>query len=129
MANYQEVRFKLTNTKLNKVKSPAKNKAVATLRLNKKIFKNEELPYELFLAARQTNKIRNPFVNNMLTDIKLSKAQISIGIQSVGFFGSWLGNLGKKTLINIAFALVRHSLPGLASNLTSNLVNESEKKK
>ena len=96
MANYQEVRFKLTNTKLNKVKSPAKNKAVATLRLNKKIFKNEELPYELFLAARQTNKIRNPFVNNMLTDIKLSKAQISIGIQSVGFFGSWLGNLGKK---------------------------------
>ena len=96
MANYQEFRFKLTNTKLNKVKSPAKNKAVATLRLNKKIFKNEELPYELFLAARQTNKIRNPFVNNMLTDIKLSKAQISIGIQSVGFFGSWLGNLGKK---------------------------------
>ena len=32
----------------------------------------------------------------MLTDIKLSKAQISIGIQSAGFFGSWLGNLGKQ---------------------------------
>ena len=31
--------------------------------------------------------------------------------------------------MNIAVALVRHSLPGLASNLTSNLVNEFEKKK
>ena len=96
MANYKEVRLKLTNTKLSKVKSPAKNKAVATLRLNKKIFENEELPYDLFLATRQTNKIRNHFVNNMVTGIKLSKAQISIGIQSVGFFGSCLGNLGKK---------------------------------
>ena len=47
MVNYQEVRFKLTNTKLNKVKSPAKNKAVATLRLNKKIFemKNCHMSY------------------------------------------------------------------------------------
>ena len=96
MANYKEGRFKLTNTKLSKVKSPAKNKAVAPLRLNKKIFENEELPYDLFLATRQINKIRNHFVNSMLTGIKLSKAQISIGIQSVGFFGSWLGNLGKK---------------------------------
>ena len=47
MANYKEVRLKLTNTKLSKVKSPAKNKAVATLRLNKKIFemKNCHMSY------------------------------------------------------------------------------------
>ena len=32
----------------------------------------------------------------MSTDIKLSKAQISNIIQSVGSFGSWLGNLGRK---------------------------------
>ena len=32
----------------------------------------------------------------MLTDIKLNKTQISKIIQSVGAFGSWLANLGKK---------------------------------
>ena len=41
MANYQETRIKLTNTKLNKLKSAAKNKAVTILRLNKKNFEDE----------------------------------------------------------------------------------------
>ena len=59
----------------------------------------------------------------MSTDTKRSKTQISKIIQSVGYFGSWLGNLGKKTLTNIAFLLVAHNLPGLASNLTSNAIN------
>ena len=47
------------------------------LRLNKKNFKDEELPHELFLTTRQTSKIRNDFANTMSTDIKPSKAQIS----------------------------------------------------
>ena len=34
----------------------------------------------------------------MSTDIKLSKTQISKIIQSVGSFGSWLNNSGKKEL-------------------------------
>ena len=32
----------------------------------------------------------------MSTDIKLRKAQLSKIIQSVGSFGFWLSNLGKK---------------------------------
>ena len=48
-----------------------------TLRINKKIFQDEELPHELFLTARQATKIRNVFANNKSADIKLSKAQIS----------------------------------------------------
>ena len=47
------MRVKLTNTELNKLKSAAKNKTMAILRLNKKIFKDEELPHELFLITRQ----------------------------------------------------------------------------
>ena len=39
MANYQEARVKLTNTKLNKLKSAAKSKAGTILRLNKKTLK------------------------------------------------------------------------------------------
>ena len=71
MGNYQEVRVKLTNTKLNKLKSAAKNKTGTILRINKKNFQDEELPHEFFLTTRQTTGIRNAFTNNMSTDIKL----------------------------------------------------------
>ena len=59
----------------------------------------------------------------MLTDIKLSKAQISKIIQSGGSFGSWLGKLEKKAPTNIVIALARDNLPGLVSNLTSSTIN------
>ena len=52
----------------------------------------------------------------MSTDINLSKAQISKIIQLGRPFGSWLGNLGKKALKNIATPLARDNLPGLVSN-------------
>ena len=38
----------------------------------------------------------------MSTDAKLSKSQISKTIQSGGPFPSWFGNLGKKSLTNVA---------------------------
>ena len=47
----------------------------------------------------------------MSTDIKPSKAQIPKIIQSGGSFCSWLGNLGKKALTNIAIPLARDNLP------------------
>ena len=43
----------------------------------------------------------------MSTDEKLSKAQISKIVQSIGFFGSWLANLRRKTLENVATSLAR----------------------
>ena len=82
MINYQEARVKLTNTQLNKLKSAAKNRTGATLRLSKKKFGDEELPHELFLTTGQTTKLRNAFANNRSTDIKLSRSQISKIIQS-----------------------------------------------
>ena len=57
--NYQKARVKLTTTKLSKLKSAAKNNTETILRLNKKIFEDDELPHELFLITRQTTKIRN----------------------------------------------------------------------
>ena len=64
----------------------------------------------------------------MPTDINLSKAQISKIIQLGGSFGSWLANLGKKTLTNVTNPLARDNLPGLVSNLTSNAINKFERK-
>ena len=69
------------------------------------------MPHELFLTTRKTTKIRNVFENNMSTDTKLSKTQISKIIQLGGSFGSWLGNLGKKALTNIAILLASDNLP------------------
>ena len=77
MGNYQEARIKLTNTKIKKIKSAAKNKIGTMLRLNKKNFENKELPHELSLTTRQINKVRDAFADNISTHIKFSKAQIS----------------------------------------------------
>ena len=109
MSNDQEERVKLPNTELIKAKSEAKNKTGTISRLNNKNFEDEEL----FLTTRQRTKIRNTFANNISTDIKLSKVQISKIIQSSGSFGSWLSNLGKKALTNTLFPLGRDNLPRL----------------
>ena len=72
------------------------------------------MPHELFLKTRQTTKIRKVFVNRYKLRYQI---QISKIIQSEGTFGSWLGNLGKKALTDIAIPLAGDNLPGLVSNL------------
>ena len=52
IANYQDARVKLTNTQLNKLKSAAKNRTGAILRLNERNFQDEEVPQKLFLTTR-----------------------------------------------------------------------------
>ena len=86
------------------------------------------MPHELFLTTRETTKIRNVFANNMSTDVKLSKTQISKIIQSGRSFGSLLGSIGKKALTNVVIPLARQNLPGLVSNLGSNAINKFERK-
>ena len=70
MTNYQEVRVKIINTQLNKLKSAEKNKTGTRLRINKKNFQDEQLSHELFLTTRQTTKIRSAFVNNVFLRYK-----------------------------------------------------------
>ena len=83
------------------------------------------MSHDLFLTTRQKTQKRNGFPNNISTDTKLSKTQISKIIQSLG---SWLGNLGKKVPTNIAIPLARDNLPGLVSNLNVNALNKFERK-
>ena len=61
--------------------------------MNFKIFGGNDLPQELLLTTRQKAKLRGAFNNNMSTDLKFSKAQISKMIQSGGFLGSLLSKL------------------------------------
>ena len=64
----------------------------------------------------------------MSTDIKLSKGKIFKIIHSGGSFGSWLANLEKKALTNVAIPLARDNLPGLVSSLTSSTINKLDRK-
>ena len=86
------------------------------------------MPHKLFLTTRQTINIRNAFTNNMSADTNLSKVQICTIIQSGGSFSSWLGNLGKKAVTNIAIPLARDNLPELVTILTSNAITKFERK-
>ena len=63
-----------------------------------KMFAENDLPHELLLTTRQKTKVRNAFNNNVSTDLKLSKIQISNIIQSRGFLGRLLGPLSKTGL-------------------------------
>ena len=77
MVEYSKVNVKLSDTQLKKLKAAVKDKTGATLRMSLKLLDGNYLPYELLLTARQKTKLRNAFNNNMSTDLKLSKAQIS----------------------------------------------------
>ena len=88
MVEYSKVNVKLSDTQLKKLKTAFKNKTGTTVRISLKMLNGNDLPYELFLTTRQKTKLRNASNNNMSTDLKLSKAQISKTIQSGGFLGS-----------------------------------------
>ena len=85
MVEYNTVNAKISNSKLNKLKSAVQNKQGTTLRMNARMFNENNLLHELLLTTRQTTKLRNAIENNMSTDIKFCKAQISKIIKSDEF--------------------------------------------
>ena len=81
MNECKKINVKLWDLPLNKLKFAAKSQRGVTLRTNIKMFDGDELPHDLLLTT-SLKKIRLAFNNNMGTDIKLSKAQISKITQS-----------------------------------------------
>ena len=80
--------------------------------MNARMLRANNLPHELLLTTRKTTKLRNAIENNMSTDIKLSKAQISKIIQSGGFLGKLLGPLLKTEL-----SLIKNVIQPLAKSV------------
>ena len=102
MVEYSKVNVKLSNTQLKKLKDAVENNTGTTLKISFKVFDGNNLPHELLLMTRQKTKLRNTFNNNMSTDIKLSKAQITKIIQYGGFLGSLLSKLaGPLTKVTV----------------------------
>ena len=122
------VKVKLTDTQLKKLKTAVKNKTGTTLRMSLKMFNGNDLPHELLLTTRQKTKLRNAFNNNMSTDLKLSKAQISKIVQSGGFLESLLSKL-TGPLMKVATPLAKIVLVPLRITAAASAIDAQEFKK
>ena len=127
MVEYTKINCKLTNVQLNKLKKAVKSNEGATLRLGIKNFNKDELPHELLLTTRQNTKLRNA-INNLATDIKLSKAQIKKLIQSGGFLGKLLSKL-VGPLMKVAMPLAKNVLVPLGLTVAMSAIDGSIQKK
>ena len=112
MVEYSKVNVKLSDTQLTKLKTVVENKTGATIRMNFKMFSGNDLPHDLLLTTRQKTKLINSFNNNMSTDLKLSKAQISEISQSGGF----LGRL-HSPLLKTGLPLIKNVIKPLAKSV------------
>ena len=128
MVQYSKVNVKLSDRQLKKLKTPAKKKTGKTLRMRFKILNGNDLPHELLLTTRQKTKLRNAFNNNMSTDIKLSKAQVSKIIQSGGFLGSLLSKLAGP-LMKVTVPLAKNILAPLGITATASVIDAEIQKK
>ena len=79
------------------------------------------------MTTQQKTKLRNAFNNNMSTDIKLSKAQISKIIQSGLFLGSLLSKV--SPLMKVAVSFVKSILPPLGITATASAIDTGIQKK
>ena len=86
--------------------------------MNIKMFNGNNLPHKLLLTRRQKTKLRNALENNMPTDIKLSRVQISKIIQSGGFLGALLNKLAGP-LMKVAVPLTKTTLALLGIKTTA----------
>ena len=128
MVEYSKVNFKWSNTQLKKLKNGVKNKIGTTLRISLKMFDGNDLPHELLLTTREKTKLRNAFNNNMLTDLKLSRAQIPKIVQSGGFLGSSLSKLAGP-LMKVAIPLAKSVLAPLGITAAASAIDAGIQKK
>ena len=102
MTQYNSLNVKLSNSKLNKLKSAIKNETEVVLRLSPNMIGNSndetKFLHKLLLTDRQVLSIRKSFADNSSADIKFSKTQLSKMVQSGGFLGKLLGPLLKAGL-------------------------------
>ena len=109
MVEYSKANLKLSDTQLEKLKTAVKNQTGTTLRMSLKMFDGNDLPHELLLTTRQITNLRNELNNNMSTDLKLPKAQISKIIQFGEFSGLLLSKLAGP-LMKVAVSFVENIL-------------------
>ena len=114
MTQYNSLNVKLSNVQLNKFKSAIKDENGVVLRLSSNVIGDNEtnFPHKLLLTNRQVSKLRKAFANNLSTDIKSSKTQLSKIMQSGAFLGRLLG-----PLLNTGLPLIKNVIKPLAKSV------------
>ena len=93
ITQYNRLNVKLSNSKLNKIKSAIKKWKWGSFETK------NNFSHELLLNIRQVANLWKTFANNSLNDIKISKTQLSKMIQSGKFLGRLFGPLLKAGLL------------------------------
>ena len=128
MVEFSKVNVKLTDRQLKQLKNAVKDKTGTTLVMSLKMLDVTDLIYELLLTTRQKTKLRNAFNNNISTDLKLSKAQISKIIKSGAFLGSLLSKLAGP-LMKVAIPLAKNVLAPLGITAAASAIDAGIQKK
>ena len=92
------------------------------------MFNGNDLPHELLLTRRKKTKLRNAFNNNVSTDLKLSKTQISKIFQYGGFLGSLSIKLAGP-LMKVVISLAKNVLAPLGITDAASAIDPGIKKK
>ena len=132
MTQYNSLNVKLSNSQLNKLKSAIKNEPDLVLRISSGMVGNSNdntnFSHKLLLTDRQVANIRKDFSNNLSTDVKFSKTQLSKMMQSGGFLGNLLSKLAGP-LMKVAIPLAKNLLAPLGLTAAMSAIDGSIKKK
>ena len=71
MVEYYKVNTKLSDSQLNELKNAVKNQTGVTLKMNIKIFEENNLPHELLLTTSHKTVLRNAFQKQYINEYKV----------------------------------------------------------
>ena len=116
MTHYNTLNVKLSNSKLNKLKSGVKHGTEVTLKLLSNVVGNSNdeniFPHKLLLTNTQAPKLRKAFANNFSANIELSKTQL----HKIGHKGGILGRF-HGPLLKVDLLLMKNILKQLAKSV------------
>ena len=92
------------------------------------MFSANNVSHELLLTTRQRTKLGNAIGNNMSTDIKFFKAQISKIIESGGFLGLLLSKIA-GLIMKVAVPIAKNILALLGITAASSAIHGGVQKK
>ena len=132
MTQYNSLNVKLSDSQLNKLKSAIKNETDVVLRILSGMVGNSNdntnFPHKLLLNDRQVSNVRKAFSNNLSTDVKFSKTQLSKIMQSGGFLRNLLSKLA-GLLMKVAMPLAKIVLAPLRLTTAMSAIDGSIKKR
>ena len=132
MTQYNSLNVRVSDSQLNKLKSAIKNETDIVLRISSGMVGNSNdnanFPHTLLLTDRQVANIRKAFSNNLSTDFKFLKTQLSKMMQSGGFLGNLLSKLAGP-LMKVALPLAKNVLAPLGLTAAMSAIDGSIKKK